>query len=58
MAKRQSIIDFINCKRNTAASESRPDTEEVYDIGSDIGSIAESESSTTDQLSPIFFSEN
>jgi len=35
----------INCKRNTAASESRPDTEEVYDVGS----IAESESSTTDQ---------
>jgi len=30
MAKRQSqtsIIDFITCKRNTAASESRPDTE-------------------------------
>ena len=37
MAKRQSqtsIVDFTNCKRNTAASESRPDTEEVYDIAS------------------------
>ena len=48
MAKRQSqtsIVDFINCKRNTAASESRPDTEEVYDIAS----IAESESSTINQ---------
>ena len=56
MAKRQSqtsIVDFINCKWNTAASESRPDTEEVYDIAS----IAESESSTTDQSSPIFFSD-
>ena len=56
MAKRQrqtSIVDFMNCKRNTAASVSRPGTEEVYDIAS----IAESVSSTTDQSSPIF-SEN
>jgi len=52
MAKRQSqtsIVDFINCKWNTAVSESRP-TEEVYYIGS----IAESESWTADQSSPIF----